>query len=310
MLTGGRFFFSPAMGLVVLVLALLAAAAAGEVPFRATLSPSLNLPHYRRFLDWARDGGIYVPYSLEIDERDGLRGFYAREDIPEGATLASAPERMIFNPSLMKRVGWTAVCEAVNIRDTGSQLATYMLYERFASPKRPSFWQPFFDIMPPVGWAAALWKPEELEAARLHLPGLHFKLVSRAADVQAEWNHFRTVFVARRPDLWNGTGADPISFEDFCWARETVRSRNFHCAALPNNASASGSNMVPLADLFNHASRPRADDPTRLDSPSTWQTVANRFQLTLLKDGATKKGDQVFISYGYKTVADFLGNYG
>ncbi len=292
------------------VAALIALTASLQVPFHASVNEGLDLPQYRVFLEWCRTNGLYVPYKLELDERDGLRGFFALEDVPAGGTLVSVPEHVILNSVVLRNNGWEAICSSVGVTEAHVQLATYLLHERFVTGEQ-SFWAPFINVMPEVPWAAGLWTDDELAAAAAHLPALHATLMQRRRALELEFAAFRDKFVARTPQVWNVTTAAsaPIDFRAYCWARENVRSRNFILNRFPNDGG-TGNSLLPLADLFNHQLHVDPNDTDAFVNPAAWRMAVNRFQLFVLPAGAVSKGNQVFVSYGFKSMATFLNNYG
>jgi histone-lysine N-methyltransferase SETD3 len=206
----------------------------------------------------------------------------AEKAFAPGETVLSIPLCALITIDLARASAAGARFAAAGLDEawTHSLLAIYLLHER-RRPRSP--WRAYLDALPASFPRVPLFHPGEAQAlleGSLALRMLAERRASLRSDFQA---------IARRaPDLAR------FPYADFVWARTAVISRVFGLTIEGRDVDA----LVPLADMMNHRRPPDA----------RWSYDGGAFVMTAA--GALRRGEAIHDSYGRKSNARLLVNYG
>ncbi len=209
-------------------------------------------PKAEALTTWLVNNGAKFPF-LEIEKYcEEVRGVYAIQDVSKGEAIMSIPLKCLITVEMGQAtaVGW-AVRTAGLMFDAPKHvyLMLFLLVDR---AKGNSFFQPYYDILPPtLSNMPMFWSDEELESLR----GSHVlqQVEDRRDAIEQDYTAICDVY-----PLF----ANIATLEDFAWARMCVCSRNFGIVVQGKRTSA----LVPYADMLNH-SHPRQ---TKWYVRSTW----------------------------------------
>ena len=122
--------------------------------------------------------------------------------------------------------------------------------------------------------------------------------------------------------------ADVATFEEYCWARSIIASRNFGLdvpvpappasplkkasrkrGSSPGPRTVTQTALVPFGDMLNHA-RPRRTRWAYAPAPAPPPSSSNPGHFAMTAERPLARGSEVLGSYGHKSNARYLLNYG
>ena len=201
-------------------------------------APSIGTPFAAdELLEWATRGGVDLGAATPTIDASGVRGLGTTRDVAPGEVLYRVPLTLAFSLSAAFRSDVRDVCRDVAFGET---LAVYPAALRrrwalgvFIASERAkgasSFYAPWLRAMPSrYEGSIKQWTPERL--ATLGSPEL--RLAARRASTL-------------RRIAWEQRVRGTTSFEDFCWALDTIDSR---ALVFGGASSSSSSRRRPFGD--------------------------------------------------------------
>ena len=243
-----------------------------------------SYPLYVRFLRELYRYNSFFP-KLEIHfYTDDYRGVVAKSNILKDEIIMTIPKDCLisletaYETSYGKKIGEFMYNELHSPKHC--LLTSFLLYEQ----KNPKY-KYYFDLLPKdYSNFPIFYTNQELE----YLTGSPFlaQILEKKNDMKSDYNKLCQYL----PDF------KQFSYTKFCEARVLISSRIFGIAINDNKTDV----LAPFADLLNHK-RPRQ---------TQWYYDDNLESFVIEATENIKEGCEVFDSYGKKTNARFLLNYG
>ena len=243
-----------------------------------------SYPLYIKFLRELYKYNAFFP-KLEIHfYSDDYRGVLAKNNILKDEIIMTIPKDCLisletaFETSYGQKIGEFMYNELNSPKHC--LLTSFLLYEE----KNPKY-KYYFDLLPhDYSNFPIFYTNKELEC----LKGSPFlsQIIEKKEDMKADYNKLCEYL----PDY------NQFSYLKFCEARVLISSRIFGIAINDNKTDV----LAPFADLLNHK-RPRQ---------TQWYYDDNLESFVIQATENIKEGSEIFDSYGKKTNARFLLNYG
>ena len=243
-----------------------------------------SYPLYVKFLRELYKYNAFFP-KLEIHfYTDDYRGVLAKSNILKDEIIMTIPKDCLisletaFDTSYGKKIGDFMYNELNSPKHC--LLTSFLLYEE----KNPKY-KYYFDLLPrDYSNFPIFYTNKELD----YLKGSPFlsQILEKKEDMKADYNKLCEYL----PDY------KQFSYLKFCEARVLISSRIFGIAINDNKTDV----LAPFADLLNHK-RPRQ---------TQWYYDDNLESFVIQATENIKEGSEIFDSYGKKTNARFLLNYG
>jgi len=243
-----------------------------------------SYPLYVKFLRELYKYNSFFP-KLEIHfYTDDYRGVLAKSNILKDEIIMTIPKACLISletaleTSYGKKIGEFMYNELNSPKHC--LLSSFLLYEE----KNPKY-KYYFDLLPKdYSNFPIFYTNKELE----YLKGSPFlsQILEKKEDMKADYNKLCEYL----PDY------KQFSYLKFCEARILISSRIFGISINDNKTDV----LAPFADLLNHK-RPRQ---------TQWYYDDNLESFVIQATEDIKEGSEIFDSYGKKTNARFLLNYG
>ena len=243
-----------------------------------------SYPLYVKFLRELYKYNAFFP-KLEIHfYTDDYRGVLAKSNILKDEIIMTIPKDCLisletaFDTSYGKKIGEFMYNELNSPKHC--LLTSFLLFEE----KNPKY-KYYFDLLPKdYSNFPIFYTNKELD----YLKGSPFlsQILEKKEDMKADYNKLCEYL----PDY------KQFSYLKFCEARVLISSRIFGIAINDNKTDV----LAPFADLLNHK-RPRQ---------TQWYYDDNLESFVIQATENIKEGSEIFDSYGKKTNARFLLNYG
>ena len=243
-----------------------------------------SYPLYVKFLRELYKYNAFFP-KLEIHfYTDDYRGVLAKSNILKDEIIMTIPKDCLisletaFDTTYGKKIGEFMYNELNSPKHC--LLTSFLLYEE----KNPKY-KYYFDLLPrDYSNFPIFYTSKELD----YLKGSPFlsQILEKKEDMKADYNKLCEYL----PDY------KQFSYLKFCEARVLISSRIFGIAINDNKTDV----LAPFADLLNHK-RPRQ---------TQWYYDDNLESFVIQATENIKEGSEIFDSYGKKTNARFLLNYG
>ena len=243
-----------------------------------------SYPLYIKFLRELYKYNAFFP-KLEIHfYSDDYRGVLAKSNILKDEIIMTIPKDCLisletaFETNYGKKIGEFMYNELNSPKHC--LLTSFLLYEE-KSPK----YKYYFDLLPhDYSNFPIFYTNKELD----YLKGSPFlsQILEKKEDMKSDYNKLCEYL----PDY------KQFSYLKFCEARVLISSRIFGIAINDNKTDV----LAPFADLLNHK-RPRQ---------TQWYYDDNLESFVIQATENIKEGSEIFDSYGKKTNARFLLNYG
>ena len=243
-----------------------------------------SYPLYVKFLRELYKYNAFFP-KLEIHfYTDDYRGVLAKSNILKDEIIMTIPKDCLisletaFETSYGKKIGEFMYNELNSPKHC--LLTSFLLYEE----KNPKY-KYYFDLLPKdYSNFPIFYTNKELD----YLKGSPFlsQILEKKEDMKSDYNKLCEYL----PDY------KQFSYLKFCEARVLISSRIFGIAINDNKTDV----LAPFADLLNHK-RPRQ---------TQWYYDDNLESFVIQATENIKEGNEIFDSYGKKTNARFLLNYG
>jgi histone-lysine N-methyltransferase SETD3 len=243
-----------------------------------------SYPLYVKFLRELYKYNAFFP-KLEIHfYTDDYRGVLAKSNILKDEIIMTIPKDCLisletaFDTTYGKKIGEFMYNELNSPKHC--LLTSFLLYEE----KNPKY-KYYFDLLPrDYSNFPIFYTNKELD----YLKGSPFlsQILEKKEDMKADYNKLCEYL----PDY------KQFSYLKFCEARVLISSRIFGIAINYNKTDV----LAPFADLLNHK-RPRQ---------TQWYYDDNLESFVIQATENIKEGSEIFDSYGKKTNARFLLNYG
>lgn len=222
-------------------------------------------------------------------EKDGNRAVVSKQAIRAGEVICRVPasaawlvsfdEPPAVPDSFVSQTFWNSVDVQEKEKWWFVKLAVRLLYERSLGDQ--SNWAPYVSMMPSHVETLVHFSEEELE--ELQNSRLKRQVLGEQAWLRESYDRLRLALSC----------SDSVSFQDWRWALDCVRSRTFKVQ--------DDFCMCPLMDLFNHASAART-------SAMTFDATLGCYQL--LAGVGAQEGEEIAISYGALDNDKLLAFYG
>ena len=243
-----------------------------------------SYPLYVKFLRELYKYNAFFP-KLEIHfYTDDYRGVLAKSNILKDEIIMTIPKDCLisletaFETNYGKKIGEFMYNELNSPKHC--LLTSFLLYEE----KNPKY-KYYFDLLPKdYSNFPIFYTNKELD----YLKGSPFlsQILEKKEDMKSDYNKLCEYL----PDF------KQFSYLKFCEARVLISSRIFGIAINDNKTDV----LAPFADLLNHK-RPRQ---------TQWYYDDNLESFVIQATENIKEGSEIFDSYGKKTNARFLLNYG
>ena len=243
-----------------------------------------SYPLYIKFLRELYKYNSFFP-KLEIHfYTDDYRGVLAKNNIMKDEIIMTIPRDCLisletaFETDYGKKIGEFMYKELNSPKHC--LLTSFLLYEE----KNPKY-KYYFDLLPKdFSNFPIFYTPKELE----YLKGSPFllQILEKKEDMKSDYAKLCKYL----PDF------KQFSYLKFCQARLLISSRIFGISINDNKTDV----LAPFADLLNHK-RPRQ---------TQWYYDDNLESFVIQATEDIKEGNEIFDSYGRKTNARFLLNYG
>jgi len=243
-----------------------------------------SYPLYIKFLRELYKYNSFFP-KLEIHfYTDDYRGVLAKNNIMKDEIIMTIPKECLisletaFETEYGKKIGEFMYKELNSPKHC--LLTSFLLYEE----KNPKY-KYYFDLLPKdFSNFPIFYTPKELE----YLKGSPFllQILEKKEDMKSDYAKLCKYL----PDF------KQFSYLKFCQARLLISSRIFGISINDNKTDV----LAPFADLLNHK-RPRQ---------TQWYYDDNLESFVIQATEDIKEGNEIFDSYGRKTNARFLLNYG
>jgi len=243
-----------------------------------------SYPLYIKFLRELYKYNSFFP-KLEIHfYTDDYRGVLAKNNIMKDEIIMTIPRDCLISLETAFETDYgKKICEFM-YKELNSPkhclLTSFLLYEE----KNPKY-KYYFDLLPKdFSNFPIFYTPKELE----YLKGSPFllQILEKKEDMKSDYAKLCKYL----PDF------KQFSYLKFCQARLLISSRIFGISINDNKTDV----LAPFADLLNHK-RPRQ---------TQWYYDDNLESFVIQATEDIKEGNEIFDSYGRKTNARFLLNYG
>ena len=215
---------------------------------------------------------------------DDYRGVTAKSNISKNEIIMTIPKECLISLETVFETSYGKKINEFMYKELNSPkhclLSSFLLYE-----EKNKKYKYYFDLLPkdytnfPI-----FYKNNELE----YLKGSPFyaQILEKKEDIKKDYNKL----CEHLPDF------NQFSFSKFCKARVLISSRIFGISINSKKTDV----LVPFADLLNHK-RPKQ---------TQWFYDDNLESFVIQAIDDIKEGNEIFDSYGKKTNARFLLNYG
>ena len=242
---------------------------------------------YPLFITFLKELYIYNAFfpKLEIHfYSENYRGIIARNHIEKNEIILTIPFECMISLQTVLNTNYGKKIGSFMQRDLASPkhclLTSFILFEE----KNPK-WKFYFDLLPKdFSNFPIFYTDKELE----YLKGSPFlnQILDKKKDLKSDYDTL-CMYI---------NDFNKFDFKKFCEIRMVVSSRIFGISIYNNKTDV----LVPFADLLNHK-RPK-------QTQWYFDTKLNSFVIQATEE--IEKGDEIFDSYGKKTNARFLLNYG
>ena len=243
-----------------------------------------SYPLFINFLKELYKFNSFFP-KLEIHfYTDDYRGVTAKSNISKNEIIMTIPKECLISLETVFETSYGKKINEFMYKELNSPkhclLSSFLLYE-----EKNKKYKYYFDLLPkdytnfPI-----FYKNNELE----YLKGSPFyaQILEKKEDIKNDYNKL----CEHLPDF------NQFSFSKFCKARVLISSRIFGISINSKKTDV----LVPFADLLNHK-RPKQ---------TQWFYDDNLESFVIQAIDDIKEGNEIFDSYGKKTNARFLLNYG
>ena len=243
-----------------------------------------SYPLYIKFLRELYKYNSFFP-KLEIHfYTDDYRGVLAKNNIVKDEIIMTIPRECLISLETAFETDYGKKIEEFMYKELNSPkhclLTSFLLYEE----KNPKY-KYYFDLLPKdFSNFPIFYTSKELE----YLKGSPFllQILEKKEDMKSDY----AILCQYLPDF------KQFSYLKFCQARLLISSRIFGISINDNKTDV----LAPFADLLNHK-RPRQ---------TQWYYDDNLESFVIQATEDIKEGNEIFDSYGRKTNARFLLNYG
>ena len=243
-----------------------------------------SYPLFINFLKELYKYNSFFP-KLEIHfYTDDYRGVTAKSDIAKNELIMAIPKDCLISLETALSTNYGSKIGEFMYKELNSPkhclLSSFLLYE-----EKNKKYKYYFDLLPKdFSNFPIFYKKEELE----YLKGSPFleQIIEKKEDMKNDYNKLCEYL----PNF------NQFSFSKFCKARVLISSRIFGISMNRKKTDV----LVPFADLLNHK-RPKQ---------TQWYYDDNLESFVIQAIDNIKEGKEIFDSYGKKTNARFLLNYG
>ena len=243
-----------------------------------------SYPLFINFLKELYKFNSFFP-KLEIHfYTDDYRGVTAKSNISKNEIIMTIPKECLISLETVFETSYGKKINEFMYKELNSPkhclLSSFLLYEE--NNKKYKY---YFDLLPKdYSNFPIFYKNNELE----YLKGSPFyaQILEKKEDIKNDYNKL----CEHLPDF------NQFSFSKFCKARVLISSRIFGISINSKKTDV----LVPFADLLNHK-RPKQ---------TQWFYDDNLESFVIQAIDDIKEGNEIFDSYGKKTNARFLLNYG
>eukprot|EP00930_Biecheleria_cincta_P003266 TRINITY_DN10418_c0_g2_i4.p1 TRINITY_DN10418_c0_g2~~TRINITY_DN10418_c0_g2_i4.p1 ORF type:complete len:407 (-),score=55.20 TRINITY_DN10418_c0_g2_i4:266-1486(-) len=251
------------------------------------LAPSL----WPEIFAWVKGSGmdtsdIQVEVAPVEDLARGELGLLAKARLEPGDILAWADTSLLLNKDKAVDI-WGSLVDGLSDRVA---IALLLIHERFVKAES-STWLTYIQSLPgfdgDVSGPSFLWSEEELEL--LEGSDCAAASVRMYNTIVEEYEYLNETLLSQQPKLFP---SEVFTFENLLWASAQVASR-----AYGDDTEGAHLCIAPLVDFLNHK--------------------AGALQLTRFSNGIVayahkhyEPGEQVWVSYGGKSNAELLSQYG
>ena len=243
-----------------------------------------SYPLFINFLKELYKFNSFFP-KLEIHfYTDDYRGVTAKSNILKNEIIMTIPKECLISLETVFDTSYGKIINDFMYKELNSPkhclLSSFLLYEE--NNKKYKY---YFDLLPKdYSNFPIFYKNNELE----YLKGSPFyaQILEKKEDIKNDYNKL----CEHLPDF------NQFSFSKFCKARVLISSRIFGISINSKKTDV----LVPFADLLNHK-RPKQ---------TQWFYDDNLESFVIQAIDDIKEGNEIFDSYGKKTNARFLLNYG
>ena len=243
-----------------------------------------SYPLFINFLKELYKFNSFFP-KLEIHfYTDDYRGVTAKSNISKNEIIMTIPKECLISLETVFETSYGKKINEFMYKELNSPkhclLSSFLLYEE--NNKKYKY---YFDLLPKdYSNFPIFYKNNELE----YLKGSPFyaQILEKKEDIKKDYNKL----CEHLPDF------NQFSFSKFCKARVLISSRIFGISINSKKTDV----LVPFADLLNHK-RPKQ---------TQWFYDDNLESFVIQAIDDIKEGNEIFDSYGKKTNARFLLNYG
>tara|TARA_B100001063_G_scaffold246986_1_gene289096 strand:- start:5732 stop:6952 length:1221 start_codon:yes stop_codon:yes gene_type:complete len=238
---------------------------------------------FNKFVSWLREGGAEFPDVAFQKYKENERGVHAKDNISRGELVIKIPRNLLIHNRL--KCKYTDLIEETKLNVPTENLERITLYMLEHMSDKNSYFTPYFEILPKdLSHIPIFWSEEELE--NLEASHLIKDILQRQEILKKNYDNLCKLPGFKRE----------FSFEDYCYVRIIVASRNFGIIIDGHHCSA----MVPLADMLNHHIPP--------DVKWTFEAPLDSFTMRAQHD--IPDGKQIMDSYGHKANNRYLLFYG
>ena len=243
-----------------------------------------SYPLFINFLKELYKFNSFFP-KLEIHfYTDDYRGVLAKNDIYKNEIIMTIPKECLISLETVLNTSYGKTIGEFMYKELNSPkhclLSSFLLYE-----EKNKNYKYYFDLLPKdYSNFPIFYKKSELE----YLKGSPFldQILEKKEDMKNDYNKLCEYL----PNF------NQFSFSKFCKARVLISSRIFGISINRKKTDV----LVPFADLLNHK-RPKQ---------TQWYYDDNLESFVIQAIEDIKEGNEIFDSYGKKTNARFLLNYG
>ena len=243
-----------------------------------------SYPLFINFLKELYKFNSFFP-KLEIHfYTDDYRGVTAKSNISKNEIIMTIPKECLISLETVFETSYGKKINEFMYKELNSPkhclLSSFLLYE-----EKNKKYKYYFDLLPKdYSNFPIFYKNNELE----YLKGSPFyaQILEKKEDIKNDYNKL----CEHLPDF------NQFSFSKFCKARVLISSRIFGISINSKKTDV----LVPFADLLNHK-RPKQ---------TQWFYDDNLESFVIQAIDDIKEGNEIFDSYGKKTNARFLLNYG
>ena len=243
-----------------------------------------SYPLFINFLKELYKFNSFFP-KLEIHfYTDNYRGVTAKSNISKNEIIMTIPKECLISLETVFETSYGKKINEFMYKELNSPkhclLSSFLLYE-----EKNKKYKYYFDLLPKdYSNFPIFYKNNELE----YLKGSPFyaQILEKKEDIKKDYNKL----CEHLPDF------NQFSFSKFCKARVLISSRIFGISINSKKTDV----LVPFADLLNHK-RPKQ---------TQWFYDDNLESFVIQAIDDIKEGNEIFDSYGKKTNARFLLNYG